>query len=416
MAGYNLVVDSNVTSPSTYAPSVATVGGCFCNKGDATLTNVQAFIGNLYLGSGAPGADGDGQPDAAATGDDSHGSDDENGIVRNPGDHWTAGATVRLTATVTGSNGYLVAFFDWNGDGDFGEAQRDHHLGQCGGGRESAQPDHPWLGQLGQPSQRPLPPVRWAARLGQPAGRGEQWRGRGLSTEGWSPLAGVEPGSAAIVKNIYARLDASRSTVVANGDKLTVTWAVWFTAKSSGRLNKLYLRVEDRQGSRDGWNDRGDWAVNVKPTTPYLSPAEGTMPLGQWQEFQARYGDADGRATLAEVYLLITDATGRTQNAVYLKYDKGENKLYLRNAADTAWLPGITPKVAGSVENEYCILRGDWTRPATYDAQTLTLRWWLQFKPAFAGRHNIYVRAVDNLGAAWNGDTGWRYKGGVEVR
>ena len=54
VAGYNLVVDSNVTSPSTYAPSVATVMGRFCNTGDAALTNVEGFIGN-YTGAGPVG-------------------------------------------------------------------------------------------------------------------------------------------------------------------------------------------------------------------------------------------------------------------------------------------------------------------------------------------------------------------------
>lgn len=46
IAGYNLVVDSNVSSPSTYAPRVATVIGKFCNTGDAPLTNVYGYIGN----------------------------------------------------------------------------------------------------------------------------------------------------------------------------------------------------------------------------------------------------------------------------------------------------------------------------------------------------------------------------------
>ena len=46
VAGYNFVVDSNVTSPSSYAPEVATIMGNFCNIGDAQLTQVQAFIGD----------------------------------------------------------------------------------------------------------------------------------------------------------------------------------------------------------------------------------------------------------------------------------------------------------------------------------------------------------------------------------
>lgn len=44
VAGYNLVVDSNVMSPSTYAPSAATVMGRFCNTGDATLNNVLGIL------------------------------------------------------------------------------------------------------------------------------------------------------------------------------------------------------------------------------------------------------------------------------------------------------------------------------------------------------------------------------------
>ena len=42
----NFVVDSNVESPSTYAPEAATIGAKFCNDGTDTLTDVFAFIGN----------------------------------------------------------------------------------------------------------------------------------------------------------------------------------------------------------------------------------------------------------------------------------------------------------------------------------------------------------------------------------
>jgi protocatechuate 3,4-dioxygenase beta subunit len=45
-AAYNLVVDSNVSSPSTYAPRVATVAGRFCNTSGEPMTNVYGYIGN----------------------------------------------------------------------------------------------------------------------------------------------------------------------------------------------------------------------------------------------------------------------------------------------------------------------------------------------------------------------------------
>jgi protocatechuate 3,4-dioxygenase beta subunit len=75
--------------------------------------------GNLHLGA-AFDTDPDGSPSADAAGDDvSDASDDEDGIVRDPGDRWQPGSTVHITATVTGGTGLLVSWFDWNDDGSF---------------------------------------------------------------------------------------------------------------------------------------------------------------------------------------------------------------------------------------------------------------------------------------------------------
>ncbi|MCI5195182.1 MAG: hypothetical protein D3919_02915, partial [Candidatus Electrothrix sp. AW5] len=56
IAAYNLVVDSNVTAPPTYAPKAATLGAKICNDGDKTLYDVHAYIGN-YIdgGTSTPG-------------------------------------------------------------------------------------------------------------------------------------------------------------------------------------------------------------------------------------------------------------------------------------------------------------------------------------------------------------------------
>ena len=51
--GYNLVVDSNVTAPSTYAPRSAYIGGRVCNVGDAPIADVYAFAGNYNGGVGS---------------------------------------------------------------------------------------------------------------------------------------------------------------------------------------------------------------------------------------------------------------------------------------------------------------------------------------------------------------------------
>jgi hypothetical protein len=52
ISAYNLVVDSNVTAPPTYAPQAATLGAKICNDGTDTLTDVQAYIGDYNGGTG----------------------------------------------------------------------------------------------------------------------------------------------------------------------------------------------------------------------------------------------------------------------------------------------------------------------------------------------------------------------------
>ncbi|PYQ27038.1 MAG: hypothetical protein DMF56_22060 [Acidobacteria bacterium] len=55
--GYNVVVDSNVTSPSTYGPAAGYIGARVCNTGNASLSNVIANVGN-YNGGGVSSTPG----------------------------------------------------------------------------------------------------------------------------------------------------------------------------------------------------------------------------------------------------------------------------------------------------------------------------------------------------------------------
>ena len=76
--------------------------------------------GTLRLGSGVD-AETDGAPSGDATGD----TGDEDGIDRSnvPFDNWQPGNTATITATVNGSGGHLVGWFDWNNDGVFGPGE-----------------------------------------------------------------------------------------------------------------------------------------------------------------------------------------------------------------------------------------------------------------------------------------------------
>ena len=78
-----------------------------------------AITGGLYLGVSVDG-EIDGQPDATATGDDSDGNDDEDGVVFSFSPvQGMSSAAVQVTAS---ANGLLNAWVDFNADGDWADA------------------------------------------------------------------------------------------------------------------------------------------------------------------------------------------------------------------------------------------------------------------------------------------------------
>jgi len=99
--------------PDSYGTTVGTDGA----RHVLTTTNP------VYLGT-APDADGNAWDSSAATGDDTHGASDENGVARNMNTNWTPGATVSLFVSVTANSGYLVGWFDWNANGVFDASEQ----------------------------------------------------------------------------------------------------------------------------------------------------------------------------------------------------------------------------------------------------------------------------------------------------
>lgn len=92
-------------APNSYNTLLANQGPCH-------------VINGTYLGATPPDAETNGQPNGTATGDGA----DENGVVRDMSDLWLPSTTVQINVTVTGANGNLVAWFDWNNDGDFNDS------------------------------------------------------------------------------------------------------------------------------------------------------------------------------------------------------------------------------------------------------------------------------------------------------
>ena len=100
---------------------------CVPDRSDAPTsygTPAHVIASGTQLGAIGPDEDAADQPTTAANGDDSDGTDDEDGVLLGgsdlQGQSLTAGSSVTLDLTTQGS-GVLNAWFDWNGDGDFDE-------------------------------------------------------------------------------------------------------------------------------------------------------------------------------------------------------------------------------------------------------------------------------------------------------
>lgn len=87
--------------------------------GSSSITYGQAahiVVSGTYLGSADPDVDVANQPGTNADGDDSNGTDDEDGVVM---PNLIQGYTSTLSATVSGSGGYLQGWIDFDGNGAF---------------------------------------------------------------------------------------------------------------------------------------------------------------------------------------------------------------------------------------------------------------------------------------------------------
>lgn len=128
------MMGDDFTNPAQQRIGIGNPTFCAYDYGDAPSTYGSALSSGprhvlgyrtLYLGANPPDGEQDGQPGAAATGDDTNtvgGVDDEDGVASFPTCSVST-YTVQVTATnASGATGYLVGYLDWNRDGDFLDA------------------------------------------------------------------------------------------------------------------------------------------------------------------------------------------------------------------------------------------------------------------------------------------------------
>ncbi|MDQ3814350.1 MAG: hypothetical protein M3347_10415, partial [Armatimonadota bacterium] len=149
--------------------------------------------------------------------------------------------------------------------------------------------------------------------------------------------------------------------------------------------------LADGQGQGTIIND--DFApVNVSVT-----PSNSSSGAGGPRTFTAIYTDANGATDIADARILIS-ATGSGSNAIYGRYDRTTNRLYLMNNTATGFMGGFAPG-SNTVISDPNGGQGSLncaTTTVNLSGNTLTINW--SFAPAigFIGTKNLYLYVKDN--------------------
>ena len=131
-------------------------------------------------------------------------------------------------------------------------------------------------------------------------------------------------------------------------------------------------------------------SLSHDPRTVYLDPASGS---GSRQSFTALYRHPDGSNRISTARLLINQ-TVDGRNACYVYYDRASASWLLVNDSGE----GVSRAALGSpahLSNSQCELDGG-ASSASESRNDLSVRFSLMFKPAFAGKMNVYLYADDS--------------------
>lgn len=216
-------------------------------------------------------------------------------------------------------------------------------------------------------------------------------------------IGGYAPGSANIIENSYAKIDCSTTTVSGSGTTLTVNWSVVFKAALNGTRN-LYLSARDDANVSVSLTSKGTW------TLPNSAPSQGTLALdagasipGRVFTFTTTFTDPDSWLNIKDAYFLINTSSSSTANCLYVRYSQNENKIYLRDSANSSWGTGYAPGASNVPANSQAKLYCAQTS-VTGSGNQLKVRWAIEFLAAFQGDKISYLSVTDDN----NSSTGWK--------
>jgi hypothetical protein len=193
------------------------------------------------------------------------------------------------------------------------------------------------------------------------------------------------------------------------------SWIV-ITGGASGTGNGVVtytVRAFSGIGGRSNVITIGSQALMVRQTGPTPVGSGSIAGTGSSNTFTFRFSHSVGGVDRLGVVNVLINRALDGGRACYLAYSQPFQTLFLvdDNGPD-AGLSALTLGGTGSVSNSQCTVNAAGSS-ATAEGDTLTLRLNIDFKPAFAGNHLIYLAArEDGPGGA---NSGWMTQGAWTV-
>jgi hypothetical protein len=225
-----------------------------------------------------------------------------------------------------------------------------------------------------------------------------------LLQDGGASWVTTTPGAATTLQNSQCSLNAAVTSVVENGNALTLNLPMTFLAAYAGTKN-IYMYASDVSGSNNGWQQLGTWTVPTGsgvPAAVSVTPSSGSSAN---QVFALQYSDTAGAASLQTLYVYFSATLGNPANSCFIYYNTGANQIELLQDSGASWLTS-TPGTSTTLQNSQCSLNVANTS-VVRNGTTLTLNLAMTFLPAYAGAKNIYMYAADISGA----NNGWQQLG-----
>lgn len=216
-------------------------------------------------------------------------------------------------------------------------------------------------------------------------------------------IGSATPGSATVLTNSQGSLNCAGVTTHKSGNTLTINWNVSLSGAFAGSKQNVFLFVRDARSLSDGYDAFGTWTTtgNARPVNQSVSPPSASDSVGGERVFTASYFDANGWKNLSYVTLRLggsgTGSTTNNDSAMVCVYNVQNGKLYLFNDAGAyvpqAAFPGtnvVLSNTQGSLDCARTTIMGS--------DKTLTLKWSVKAKAAFAGTRGIALFCRDKGG------------------